>query len=156
MFHLNIEMKVLVMLNDLVICNVRYQCIPDIDPEHHISLYKPFNSLSASSTLDTPATTEPPAPPGTATTDTKSAKPKRTCLKVSDCTRIIDQFKHGIPNPYYSVKPNPKKPGEYIANVHLVASESSAIRYSMRPDWMLVKSVCLSGVKSHAFSGRIT
>ena len=61
--------------------------------------------------LETVATT---APPATTTTDTKPAKPKRTYLKVSDRMRIIDQFKHGIADPYYSVNPNPKKPGEYI------------------------------------------
>ena len=63
--------------------------------------------------LDSVATTAPPAPP-TTTTDTKPAKPKRTYLKVSDRIRIIDQFKHGIADPYYSVNPNPKKLGEYI------------------------------------------
>lgn len=61
--------------------------------------------------LETVATTTTPA---TTTTDTKPAKPKRTYLKVSDRMRIIDQFKHGIADPYYSVNPNPKKPGEYI------------------------------------------
>ena len=61
--------------------------------------------------LETVTTT---APPATTTTDTKPAKPKRTYLKVSDRMRIIDQFKHGIADPYYSVNPNPKKPGEYI------------------------------------------
>ena len=40
--------------------------------------------------------------------------PKRKKLTVSERMRIIDDFKHGKPDKYYSVNPNPRKPGEYI------------------------------------------
>ena len=88
--------------------------------------------------LETVATTAPPAPPATTTTDTKPAKPKRTYLKVSDRMRIIDQFKHGIADPYYSVNPNPKKPGEYI-----VRKRKTPITYDLNTNTKLLLLLCL-------------
>ena len=42
------------------------------------------------------------------------AKPKRRNLTTGERLRIINDFKHGIPDKYYSVNPNPRKPGEFI------------------------------------------
>ena len=43
-------------------------------------------------------------------------KKKRTTksLTISERMRIIEDFKNGIPDKYYSVNPNPRKAGEYI------------------------------------------
>ena len=41
-------------------------------------------------------------------------KPKRKTLSTAERLRIIDDFRNGIPDKYYSVDLNPRKPGEYI------------------------------------------
>ena len=41
-------------------------------------------------------------------------KPKRKTLSTAERLRIIDDFRNGIPDRYYSVDLNPRKPGEYI------------------------------------------
>ena len=41
-------------------------------------------------------------------------KTKRKKLTMSERMRIIEDFRNGIPDKYYSVNPNPRKPGEYI------------------------------------------
>ena len=66
--------------------------------------------------LESVTATAPQETSTTTATSTATAKPKakRNYLKLSDRMRIIDQFKHGIADPYYSVNPNPRKPGEYI------------------------------------------
>ena len=66
--------------------------------------------------LESVTKTAPQETSTTTATSTATAKPKakRNYLKLSDRMRIIDQFKHGIADPYYSVNPNPRKPGEYI------------------------------------------
>ena len=40
--------------------------------------------------------------------------PKRKKLTMSERMRIIEDFRNGIPDKYYSVNPSPRKPGEYI------------------------------------------
>ena len=45
---------------------------------------------------------------------TKLPKPKRKTLSTAERLRIIDDFRNGIPDRYYSVDLNPRKPGEYI------------------------------------------
>ena len=44
----------------------------------------------------------------------ESKKPKRKNLTTGERLRIINDFKHGIPDKYYSVNPNPRRPGEFI------------------------------------------
>ena len=48
----------------------------------------------------------------------KSSTPKKKrttkSLTISERMRIIEDFKNGIPDKYYSVNPNPRKAGEYI------------------------------------------
>ena len=39
---------------------------------------------------------------------------KRKNLTTGERLRIINDFKRGIPDKYYSVNPNPRKPGEFI------------------------------------------
>ena len=48
--------------------------------------------------------------------ETPITKKKRTTksLTMSERMRIIDDFRNGIPDKYYSVSVHPKKPGEYI------------------------------------------
>ena len=41
-------------------------------------------------------------------------KTKRKKLTMSERMRIIEDFRNGIPDKYYSVNPSPRKPGEYI------------------------------------------
>ena len=41
-------------------------------------------------------------------------KPKRKTLSTAERLRIIDDFRNGVPDKYYSVDLNPRKPGEYI------------------------------------------
>ena len=41
-------------------------------------------------------------------------KPKRKTLSTAERLRIIDDFRNGIPDKYYSVDLSPRKPGEYI------------------------------------------
>ena len=43
-----------------------------------------------------------------------SNKPRRKNLTTAERLRIINDFKHGIPDKYYSVNPNPRRPGEFI------------------------------------------
>ena len=45
-----------------------------------------------------------------------TTKKKRTTksLTMSERMRIIDDFRNGIPDKYYSVSPHPRKSGEYI------------------------------------------
>ena len=49
-------------------------------------------------------------------TTTTNSKKKRTTksLTMSERMRIIDDFRNGIPDKYYSVSPHPRKSGEYI------------------------------------------
>ena len=46
------------------------------------------------------------------------AKPRRKNLTTGERLRIINDFKLGIPDKYYSVNPNPRKPGEFIVRKH--------------------------------------
>ena len=41
-------------------------------------------------------------------------KPRRKNLTTAERLRIINDFKHGVPDKYYSVNPNPRRPGEFI------------------------------------------
>ena len=43
-----------------------------------------------------------------------SNKPRRKNLTTAERLRIINDFKHGVPDKYYSVNPNPRRPGEFI------------------------------------------
>ena len=45
-----------------------------------------------------------------------TTKKKRTTksLTMSERMRIIEDFRNGIPDKYYSVSPHPRKSGEYI------------------------------------------
>ena len=54
--------------------------------------------------LESVTATAPQETSTTTATSTATAKPKakRNYLKLSDRMRIIDQFKHGIADPYYS------------------------------------------------------
>ena len=56
------------------------------------------------------------SPKGEARTgpSSESKKPKRKNLTTGERLRIINDFKHGIPDKYYSVNPNPRRPGEFI------------------------------------------
>ena len=44
----------------------------------------------------------------------QETKTKRKKLTMSERMRIIEDFRNGIPDKYYSVNPSPRKPGEYI------------------------------------------
>ena len=41
-------------------------------------------------------------------------KTRRKNLTTAERLRIINDFKHGVPDKYYSVNPNPRRPGEFI------------------------------------------
>ena len=45
---------------------------------------------------------------------TSKNKPRRKNLTTAERLRIINDFKHGVPDKYYSVNPNPRRPGEFI------------------------------------------
>ena len=70
---------------------------------------------------------------------------KRKKLTVSERMRIIDDFRNGIPDKYYSVNPNPRKPGEYI-----LRKRKSPLTYDIeRPTHKRNESIsCLSASES--------
>ena len=70
---------------------------------------------------------------------------KRKKLTVSERMRIIDDFRNGIPDKYYSVNPNPRKPGEYI-----LRKRKSPLTYDIeRPTHKRHESIsCLSASES--------
>ena len=60
----------------------------------------------------------------------ESKKPKRKNLTTGERLRIINDFKHGIPDKYYSVNPNPRRPGEFI-----VRKRKTPIEYDIERKW---------------------
>lgn len=55
-----------------------------------------------------------PQPVKSSNRQTSKNKPRRKNLTTAERLRIINDFKHGVPDKYYSVNPNPRRPGEFI------------------------------------------
>ena len=66
-----------------------------------------LSSRSESFTSTNPESKDPPPVKS-------SNKPRRKNLTTAERLRIINDFKHGVPDKYYSVNPNPRRPGEFI------------------------------------------
>ena len=82
--------------------NVSEMSNSDEKSEARTGLSSEMQSLRHPSSKDSP------------TVKSSKDKPRRKNLTTAERLRIINDFKHGVPDKYYSVNPNPRRPGEFI------------------------------------------
>ena len=81
--------------------------------DFNVSEMSNSDEKSESFTSTNPESKDPPLVKSS-NRQTSKNKPRRKNLTTAERLRIINDFKHGVPDKYYSVNPNPRRPGEFI------------------------------------------